>query len=79
MYPASSAVEFVGKPVHEASIWEQAIRPDSVATAYLAGWMADIAPYRNQPAENDEYLDLSPLHTTVLGSRQLSDDDLTEC
>jgi hypothetical protein len=55
MYPASSAVEFVGKLVHEASIWEQAIRPDSVATAYLTGWMADIAPYRNQPAENDEY------------------------
>ncbi|KAJ7856968.1 hypothetical protein B0H14DRAFT_3448171 [Mycena olivaceomarginata] len=79
MYPASSAVEFVGKLVHEASIWEQAIRPDSVATAYLTGWMADIAPYRNQPAENDEYHDWSTLHTTVFGTRQLSDDDLTEC
>ncbi|KAJ7801283.1 hypothetical protein B0H14DRAFT_2615490 [Mycena olivaceomarginata] len=55
MYPTSSSVELVGKLVHEASIWEQAIRPDSVATDYLAAWMADIAPYRNQPAENDEY------------------------
>ncbi|KAJ7667994.1 hypothetical protein B0H14DRAFT_2658112 [Mycena olivaceomarginata] len=55
MYPASSAVELVEKLVHETSIWEQAIGPDSVAAAYLAAWRVDIAPYRNQPAENDEY------------------------
>jgi hypothetical protein len=56
IYPTSSAVKLVRKLVHEASVWEQAIEPNSEATAYLAAWMVDMAPYRDQPAENDEYL-----------------------
>ncbi|KAJ7814961.1 hypothetical protein B0H14DRAFT_3476606 [Mycena olivaceomarginata] len=49
IYPTCSAVELVRKFAREASVWEQAIEPDSAGTAYLAAWLADMAPYTRYP------------------------------
>ncbi|KAJ7846995.1 hypothetical protein B0H14DRAFT_3454056 [Mycena olivaceomarginata] len=49
IYSTCSAVELVRKFVHEASVWQQAIEPDSAGTAYLAAWLGDMAPYTRSP------------------------------